>query len=139
VPFEEWHLDWIELQNSQLALSPILTHQYGRSLQCAGPAYTAFAGMIVVACAGIVELWPGRSQVWSLLSKEMPQYKKSVHRAVKAFLVNYHVRRLECVVDPRSQAAIRWAKKLGFTKEEGVMEKYTPHGEDQLLLVRIED
>src|SRR5688572_9620864 len=137
VPFEAWHLEWIELQASQLALSSSLTQQYGRSLEVAGPCYSAFAGMDVIACAGIVEFWPGRAMVWSLLSSQMPSYRKSVHKAVKGFLDGYRVRRLECVVDPRSEAAIRWAIRLGFHVEH-LMEAYTPQGEDQLMFVRIQ-
>lgn len=137
VPFEAWHLDWINLQASQQMLSPSLTHHYGRSLQCAGPAYTALHGCEVLACAGIVEFWAGRAQVWSLLSDSMPQYRKSIHRAVKGFLLGYRVRRLECVVDPRAEASMRWARHLGF-RYEGTMHAYTPGGEDQLMYVRIE-
>ena len=137
VPFEEWHLDWINLQASQATLSPMLTHQYGRSLQCSGPAYTAFRGCEVLACAGVVELWRGRAQVWSLLSDSMPKYRKTIHKAVKGFLDGYRVRRLECVIDPRSETAKRWAQHLGFIYE-GTMHAYTPDGENQLMYVRIE-
>lgn len=137
VPFEEWHLDWIQLQASQIGLSPMLTLTYGRSLQMAGPCYSAFAGMSVLACAGVVEFWPGRAQVWSLLSMEMPNYRKTIHKAVKGFLDGYRVRRLECVVDPRSQASIRWAEHLGFHVEH-LMQAYTPQGEDQLMMTRIQ-
>lgn len=127
----------MRLQNSQLALSPLLTLAYGRSLEAAGPAYTAVAGMDVIACAGIVEFWEGRSQVWALLSDQMPQYRKTIHKAVKGFLSGYRMRRLECVVDPRSEAAIRWAIRLGF-HYESPMRAYTPDGADQVMFVRIE-
>ncbi len=118
-------------------LSPMLTAQYGRSLELSGPCYSAFAGSAVIACAGVVELWSGRAQVWSLLSVQMPQYRKTIHRAVKTFLMNYCVRRLECVVDPRSETALRWARHLGF-RYESTMQGYTPLGDDQLMYVRME-
>lgn len=137
MPFEAWHLDWITLQDSQVSLSSTLTHEYGRSLEGAGPAYTAFVGLEVVACAGIVKLWEGRAMVWSLLSIHMPHYRKSVHKAVKGFLDGYRVRRLECLVDPRSEAAQRWAMRLGFHVEH-LMTAYTPGGDDQLMMVRIQ-
>lgn len=137
MPFQAWHLEWLELQDTQLALSDTLTRQYGRSLEASGPAYSAFAGADVIACAGIVEFWPGRSQVWSLLSWQMPQYRKSIHKAVKGFLEGYVVKRLECVVDPRHEAAQRWAKRLGF-EVESVMPSYTPNGDEQLMYVRLQ-
>jgi len=93
--------------------------------------------MEVVACAGIIELWHGRSQVWSLLSGSFPCYAKSIHRAVRDFLDSYRCARLECVVDPRAPAAIRWAEHLGF-QYESTMPKYTPSGETQLMMVRLE-
>ncbi len=118
-------------------LSSNLTLNYGQSLVTLGPCFTGFVGMTVVACAGIVEFWPGRSMVWSLLSVHMPLYRKSVHKAVKGFLDGYRVRRLECVVDPRSKAAICWAERLMFHVESRV-EAYTPDGDDQLMMVRIQ-
>lgn len=118
-------------------LASSLTPAYGRSLQQAGPCYSAFVGNQVIACAGIVEIWTGRAQVWSLLSDQMPQYRKTIHRAVQQFLAGYRVRRLECIVDPRSAAAVRWARHLGF-KYESTMRRYTPGGEDQFMMVREE-
>lgn len=120
-----------------MALSSSLTHVYGHSLAVAGPCYSAVSGMDVIACAGIVEFWTGRAMVWSLLSAEMPRYKKSIHAAVYRFLKGYRVRRLECVVDPRHEAAKRWAERLGFHVER-LMPLYTPNGEDQLMYVRLE-
>jgi hypothetical protein len=137
VPFEPWHLDWLQLQPAQVALSSTLTVAHGQFLQQAGPCYSAFVGMDVIACAGVVEFWTGRAQVWSLLSEQMPQHTRTIHRAVKRFLADYRVARLECVVDPRSLAACRWAEHLGFVLE-GPMPKYTPAGETQLMLVRLE-
>jgi len=118
-------------------LSPLLTQTYGHSLAVAGPCFSAFVGSQVIACAGVVEIWTGRAQVWSLLSDRMPRYRKSIHRAVRTFLLGYRVRRLECVVDPRHEAALRWATRLGFHVEH-LMPQYNPDGSDQLMLVRRE-
>lgn len=94
-----------------------------------------FVGSTVVACAGIIEIWAGRAQVWSLLSHDFPRYHRSVHKAVKTFLLDYHTRRLECIVDPKLPEAMRWAERLGF-QVEGRMASYTPNGDDQLMYVR---
>lgn len=132
MPFEPWHLEWLSVPQ------PIaLTMEYGQMLSSAGPAYSAFAGSTVVACAGVVQFWQGRSQAWALISEHMPRYQKSVHKAVKKFLQFYQVKRLECVVDPRHDAAIRWAERLGF-ESESVMPSYTPNGDLQLMMVRLQ-
>jgi hypothetical protein len=137
VPFEPWHLEWLNLQASQMMLSQSLTQQYGASLKSTGPCYSAFAGSEVIACAGVVEFWPGRAQVWSLLSDKLPLYQKSIHKAVKQFLKGYRCRRLECVVDPYSEPAFAWAKRLGF-QFESYMERYTPDGKMQAMMTRLE-
>ncbi len=115
----------------------MMTLSYGRSLQCAGPAYTAFKGCDVLACCGVVELWPGRAQVWALLSDQFPIYWRPVTRAVRRFLSGYRVKRLECVVDPTSKHTKRWAAHLGF-HFECRMHAYGPGGDDQLMYVRLE-
>jgi hypothetical protein len=138
VPFQPWHAIWLTLQRSQQDLASTLTLEYGHSLRLSGPCYTAFAGGTVIACAGVVEIWKGRAQVWSLLSDQFPVYRKAIHKAVKTFLRDYRMRRLECVIDPNNPAARRWAEHLGF-EFEGYMYGYTPNGETQMMLVRLED
>lgn len=130
VPFEPWHLTWLVETTASAWLGKDLV--YGRSLQNGGPCFTAFAGMEVVACAGVVQQWEGRAQAWSLLSVMHMTYKKSLFLAVKRFLDHYPMRRVECTVDPRSVQAKNWAKHLGFTYE-GLARKYTPHGDDMEL------
>lgn len=136
VPFEPWHLLWMTLQPSQQILATTLTVEHGESLRQAGPCYTGLAGATVVACAGIMEFWPGRAQAWALLSEEFPSYIKDIHRAVRAFLETYTVARLECVVDPQYPETLRWAEHLGFTHETS-MPNYTPQGETRLMYVRL--
>lgn len=137
MPFEPWHLHWLTLQPTQAHLSELLTDAHGEAIQKAGPCYSAFVGADVIACAGVIQMWPGRAQVWSLLSDKMPLYARDIHRAVKNYLLAYRVRRLECIVDPRHDAAVRWAEHLGFVKE-GVMRAYDMHGNDQAMYVRLQ-
>ena len=118
-------------------LAASLNLTYGTALAQAGPCYTAFVGSEVIACAGVVEFWTGRAQVWSLLSHQMPRYRKAIHRAVKTFLAGYRVRRLECLIDPSSASALNWAQHLGFHVEHRLT-AYLPNGDDQLLMVRME-
>lgn len=136
MPFEPWHLHWLTLQPTQAHLTELLTDAHGEAIQKAGPCYSAFVGYDVIACAGIIQMWPGRAQVWSLLSDKLPLYARDIHRAVKNYLLAYRVRRLECIVDPRHEAAVRWAEHLGFVKE-GVMRAYDMQGNDQAMYVRL--
>lgn len=120
-----------------MELSYTLTIEHGASLKQAGPCYTAMVGLDVIGCAGVIEFWPGRSQAWALLSDTFPVYLRDVHRAVKLFMKSYEVARLECVVDPRNDKALRWAEHLGFSFES-VMKRYTPNGDTQIMMVRLQ-
>lgn len=113
-----------------------LTIEYGQALQMAGEGFTAFAGVTVIACAGIVRCWPGRAQAWSLMSVHLPRYRKSIHKAVKGYLDRCLVRRLEMTVDPTHEAAARWAARLGF-QYESTMPAYGPFGETHAMYVRL--
>jgi hypothetical protein len=137
VPFEPWHFAWLAVQEGQQPLWTPLTPEYGVAMQQGGPCFSAFVGTDVIACAGVLHLWNGRAQVWSLLSDRMPEFAKPIHKAVKDFLTGFRVRRLECTVDPQSERAIRWAEHLGF-RQEGFLSRFTPNGDDQLMMVRIQ-
>lgn len=137
VPFEPWHLMQMKLQPSQLSLSYTLTMEHGASLVNAGPSYSALVGVDVVACFGVIEFWPGRSQAWALMSDFFYLHVKAVHRSVRNIVKSYKVDRLECVVDPRNDKTIRWAEHLGF-EYESTMRKYTPGGDTQIMMVRIQ-
>lgn len=116
-------------------MRPFLTYAYGCQVQQAGDCFTAFAGPTVIACAGIVNCWQGRAQVWSLMSEHLPQYKKTIHKSVKQFLDSLTIRRLELTLDPEFPRAVEWAKRLGFAYES-TMPQYGPNGELQDLYVR---
>lgn len=137
MPFEPWHFHWLRLQPTQAHLASLMTDEHGEAIMTAGPCFSAFVGYDVIACAGIIQLWPGRAQVWSLLSESMPLYYRTIHRAVKRYIQDYPVRRLECIVDPRHHDAVRWAEHLGFVKES-TMSAYDMHGNDQAMYVRVQ-
>ena len=115
----------------------ILTYDYGVAVQQAGRCFTAFDGPRVIACAGVVNCWYGRAQVWSLMSEAITQgYGPLVHRAVKRFLDKFDIRRLELTLDPDVPRMVAWATRLGFTYES-TMPAYGPNGELQDMYVRI--
>lgn len=113
-----------------------MTPEYAHALEVAGHAFSAWAGSVVVAAAGVVHFWPGRAQVWGMFSDQMPRYGALVHRHVLRYIQAHPVRRLECVIDPGFPASIEWAKRLGFRCETR-MQKYGVHGQDMLMFVRV--
>ena len=119
----------------QQSVAVDLTLEYARALEQAGSAFSAWAGPVLIASAGVIEFWPGRSQVWAMMSDQMPRYGALIHRYVKRYLDHHPVRRLECVVDPQFQKSVEWAKRLEF-EFESVMKAYGFHGQDMHMYVR---
>lgn len=135
VPFEAWHLQNFSLREEQKIVAVDLTPDYAKALQHAGPCFSAWAGYEVIAVAGVVSFWPGRAQVWALMSDQINAYGWVIHRHVVRYLSGCFVRRLECVIDPRFQESAAWAIRLGF-KKECTMPRYGVHGQDMDMYVR---
>jgi hypothetical protein len=118
VQFEPKHLKELSLQPAQAYMSPqIMKPDYGTSFVEAGPAYTGIADGRVVVCAGVFEMWAGRGMAWALIADNIPHHFLSIHRAVRKFLVNCPIRRIEAYVDVGFEEAHQWADILGFTLE----------------------
>lgn len=138
VPFRAWHLNYFTMRPEQHTVAVDLTREYATALESAGQCFSAWVGPRVVAAAGVITFWPGRAQVWGLMSDEIGEFGPLVHRKVKRFLDGYRVARLECIIDPRFPASALWATRLGFSREGPPMRKYGVHGQDMHMYVRIE-
>ena len=42
-----------------------------------GPAYSAFYGDILLACAGVRVMWEGVGEAWAIFSREIVNFKKA--------------------------------------------------------------
>lgn len=135
MPFEPWHLSAMQLRQEQQIVAVDLTPEYCRALASAGEAFSAWAGPDLIAVAGVVHFWPGRAQVWSLMSWRIREYGGVIHRYVKRYIQRHPVRRLECIIDPRFPASETWAQRLGFVFESR-MKGYGYHGQDMDMYVK---
>lgn len=135
-PFHMEHLKALKLQPSQAQLAPRLGPDV---LEFLGglDAYTAFApDGEPLACAGLMELWPGRAMAWSFISGNAGRHMLGVTRAVRQFLDLKAPRRTELYVDAGFEAGYRWAGLLGFERE-GYLKSFDADGRDQVLFARI--
>lgn len=98
--------------------------------------YTAFVGDTPIACAGLMDIWPGRAMAWSYLAESAGPHLIAVTRAVRTFLDLKAPRRTELYVDAGFEPGYRWAELLGF-KREGYLEAFESDGRDQVLYARI--
>ncbi len=138
VPFRPEHLMALALQPGQGHL--IGTYQnpeYGTTLAANGPAYTALRdGGSIVACAGLMNLCPGRAYAWALVATDAGRDFVPLTRGIARFLAGCDVRRVETAIDCAWPAAHRWAKMLGF-EYEGRMRAYSEDGRDAALYARV--
>lgn len=124
----------MQLRPEQESIAVDLTLEYVQALERSGAAFTAWAGSTVVACAGYIHFWPGRAQVWAMMSYETQAYGGSIHRHVKRYIAAHPVTRLECIIDPKFEASVRWARRLGFAYES-TMQRYGLRGQDMDMYV----
>lgn len=138
VRFKAEHYHLIEQQESEAYLRGYITPETLAAVERSRWAYTGVShtGKIVV-CAGIVEHWQGRGTTWAVLAKECRREFLAIHNAIKSFLADCPLRRIEAHVDVNFKAAHRWAKALGFELEAPLLKKFLVNGEDVSLYARV--
>jgi hypothetical protein len=136
VPYKADHLLQLALQEAQAYMGAWITPEYAESL-VPHPSFTGIDNGVVVGCAGIIEIWPGRATAWALLSPDLNRKMIKVHRSVERFLGMCGVRRIETSVDAGFEDGHRWIEMLGFKLEAPVMSAYRPDGGDCSLYARV--
>lgn len=110
--------------------------EYAEQLRKAGPCFTALDGDEVLACSGVVRVWPGRDMAWALISAHAGKRFVKIYRAIKRFLELHPTRRVEATVDVDFEEGHRLMKMLGF-EYEGLVRAYMPDGRDMCLYARV--
>ncbi len=95
-------------------------------------ARTLLHGDTVMACFGVMPLWDGVGQAWSVLSDAvLKDHPIELSRRVKYWLSNVEKRegiyRIQAAIADGHWEGIRWIKWLGF-EHEGVMRNYGLQG-----------
>jgi len=136
-PFHVEHLRRMKLQPAQRHLAPTLTEDM-LAFMAGLDAYTVLVDDEPVACAGLLDIWPGRAMVFSYLSESAGRHMVGVTRAVRQFLDLKAPRRTELYVDAGFEAGRRWAELLGFRCETPEpMQHFEADGRSQYLYARI--
>jgi hypothetical protein len=124
------------VQQRQQGLEHLLTDDV-YSLLASSHAYTALDGDEILACAGVIEVAPGRAAAWAYISQDVGRRMRGVTRAVKGFLQMSQFRRIEMDVDCEFPQAHRWARMLGFEMECERRRSFTPDGRDCALYAMV--
>lgn len=136
VPFKKEHLDGLLVQPAQKHVQEwVKTVNYG---VLEGPsAYSVFENGECLGCGGLTEVWPGRAQIWSILSAGAGKHLTAITKITKRVLNISPWRRIEATVDCDFEQGHRWVRILGFTLEAERMTAYMPDGKDVALYARI--
>ena len=139
VPFQAEHVEQITVQSSQICeINWFGSPEYIKSLE-SGIAYTGIVDGVVMACAGLMQIWPGRYYAWALLTDQMsPHHMIAITRAVRRGLHLIPNARVEAIVQSDFEMGHRWMGLLGFTRETPEpMRRYYPDGQDAVLYARV--
>lgn len=126
----------MELQPTQEYMREQMTAQYCHDLLASGDSYCATVDGNVIACIGLINFWPTRRYVWAFLAPSAERHKIALFKAIRLWLKYHGTGRLESAVVPTNMKDVRFAERLGF-RSEGLMEKWTPEGNDVYLYARI--
>jgi RimJ/RimL family protein N-acetyltransferase len=83
---------------------------------------------VIVACMGVVRLWPGVGEVWCFVTAEARKHRKTLCSAalwgVERGIEQLGLHRVQAHVRMDFPAGLRWIKYLGFSPE-GSCPEYT--------------
>lgn len=109
-----------------------------RTAATSGPAWTAVQGGRVLGVAGLGQHWPGRSEAWCLLARDVPVMTwPAIHRVVLKVLASADIRRIEATTRAGFAQGERWMRMLGFVSE-GRLAAYGPDGADHTKWARVQ-
>lgn len=135
IEYEPAHLLAIQWQRGQEGFGS--TEAHAKAVATSWSVKTAVQDGIVVACAGIMEVWAGRGMAWAAIDHRISRKTLlEVHRAVMPELDRAPFHRLEMYVKPGFAAAWRWAEALGFSYES-TLRKGSPDGSDLFVFARL--
>lgn len=105
-----------------------------------GVARTLMSGDLPIAVYGVVRMWAGVGEWWSLTTNEVAAHSLGFHRTALAFLDEMHdamgLRRVQAAIRLTHEVSINWHLRLGF-EVEGTMRAYGPDGEDYVRMARL--
>jgi hypothetical protein len=105
-----------------------------------GPAWTGLIEGRVAGCGGMVILWPGTAEAWSVFADWTAAYRRTMlctcRRAMDSAAREYGLRRVQATL--RTDLPDSWLRHLGFTRE-GLMRRYCVDGCDAAIWARLYD
>lgn len=141
LPFVPEHFDHLDFNHKEIS---VLSKGHDIKTMVAtqaelGTAFTAFRYGRPIAIVGVVFIWKGVGELWSLFDEQARDIPSTMLRAAIDFsdiAMRYlHLHRLQITVRTDDIRAKRYAEAIGF-KTECVMQKFGPDQVDYLLMTR---
>ena len=134
VPFEPEHMLFVmdvneHVMSEQEGLDLL---ELGKKSKEAGPCLTLIDGE-AIACGGIRIICEGSGSIWLRVSKRAgPHVHKELKAQMHRWIEQHHLDRLQALAPGQWGQDHKYLEWMGM-KREGVMRKYGPHGQDQVL------
>ena len=84
-------------------------------------AYTVYYDNDILCCGGIMVLWEGVGEVWTvngpLIHKHPFTFHKFMLKWMGIFFKKHNLRRLQATIDAECKDHIKWVESLGFINE----------------------
>lgn len=145
VPFVASDMERIDIREEQKELRDAADFGY-QSLTVYGQAlkhltykdyaYTALGEKGIYAVGGIIQMWEGSYEVWSMFSVHTNRAGLSLAKAIKKGINKIKKGRLQAYVDVDFTEAIRFIEWLGFERE-ATLKQYGLGGKDNYIYARI--
>lgn len=98
-----------------------------------GPAFTAIAEDKPIAAAGVVVLWPGVGEAWTVFGHDMPKHAlwitRTIRMALRDIIRGCNLHRVEATVLESQTKYRKWIELFGF-EPESVAREYTARREN---------
>jgi hypothetical protein len=138
VPEHFDHLDYDHKEITALSKGYDVKSMIAQQAQM-GTAFTAFRYGRPIAVVGVVFIWNGVGEMWSIFDNQARDIPSTMLRAAIDFsdiAMRYlYLHRLQITVRTDDNRAIRYAQAIGFNTE-CVMQKFGPDQIDYLLMTR---
>lgn len=140
VRFKRGHLEQIDESEGRTArLKDRLDADELETLEKSKRAFTALDGDDPVLIGGLTEYWPGRAEAWLVFKKDMTHKMPAAAKVVKQFLDDTPMRRVEAICEVDDYKAMRWLRTIGFHLEVERLQKFSRHGADCAMFVRLDN
>lgn len=137
VQFESSHLERFFNQPKNSYLKDWVSEGHGKLLEGLSTSYTVLKDGTPLMCCGHFQIWPGRSQAWTVFDQNCVNGFTACFRALKKLIEECPVKRIEIAVDLGDNNFGRRARMLGFELEAPRMEAYLSNGASCALYARV--